>query len=158
MIAGVARPQVLVALLRHQTRREQPQNRYSILLSGGVGGRGSSWHDDSRRNPDSSRFGWDVGDDDGIGADPRMIANVDATEDLGAGADVDVPSNRGNAGNRAAGSESYSGQDEAVGSENRLGMNHDALRMQQHKPSAEFGAERNRSTADNRPEPVAENT
>lgn len=96
--------------------------------------------DDARRDTNGGGIPGDIREYDGVGADPGMVPNADAAEDLGAGADIHVPADMRAAGDRPAVADGNLLKDHAVRTDDGVGMDDDAIGMGQNQSAGDVAA------------------
>ena len=74
-----------------------------------------------------------------------MVANMEATEKLGSGTDVDITSDRRNPA--LTETERNLLENQAIRADHGIGMNYDAIRMRDHQPATYFAVEGNIGTS-----------
>ena len=100
--------------------------------------------------PDRNGSAFHVFDDDSVGADPGVRANFDRSQDLGAGADIDMVANLGQS-IAVPGADCNLLEYQAIDSDLGVRMNHDAIGVRNKKAAANLAVERNIGTGHRTP-------
>ena len=103
--------------------------------------------------PDRNGSAFHVVDDDGVGADPGVRANFDRSQNLGAGADIDMVANLGQS-IAVPGADCNLLEYQAIDSDLGVRMDHDAIGMRNKKTAANLAVEGNIGTGHRAPKAV----
>ncbi len=100
-------------------------------------------------------MGGNIESDERISADPRMITDMNGAEYLGSSADINMVADGRDASAIVA--NCYLLEYQAIATNLRIGVDHDAVRMRYQKASAYLHVEGNICTRDSRPKPMPKN-
>jgi hypothetical protein len=116
-----------------------------------------AWHfrQDSSRDPYCGGLGGNVGDDERICSDVRMITNLYRPENLRSGSDVHVAANHRNP--RPAASNRYLLKDQAIHPDPGVRVDYDAVRMRDKQTPSDVRIQLDSGPSDQGPEPVRQN-
>jgi hypothetical protein len=105
---------------------------------------------------DGHRATFHVLDDDGIGADPRVVTDGNGPENLCASADIDMVADHGQSFNATTASECNLLKYKAIDADPGARVDDDSIRVRDQEASADVAIERNVGSRHDAPKPVAE--
>ena len=105
-------------------------------------------------NSERDYAAFDILDDNRVGADPGMRPDFDGPQDLGAGTNIDMISDPGNAGAISVADRNLL-KDQAIHADLGVRMDHDAVGMWNEKASADVAVQGDVGTGDGTPKSMA---